>query len=175
MPRISDIARQRLMHMILEDIGAGLVDHQIMDKRGINTRTFYRYKKLIGKQCQKILDKQSEEDIALATFQLEQRYTKYLASIEKKLVDTAADAATTTTNTKTELLLYEMAAKLAKKIFNLKCKGSTLVMRWRKDRQDIEVITGYTPLQSSDRRIQMSEYEEEEGGGGEDIETEPKP
>jgi hypothetical protein len=60
---ISDMARQRLMHMILEDIGAGLVDHQIMDKRGINARTFYRYKKLIGKQCQKILDKQSEEDI----------------------------------------------------------------------------------------------------------------
>jgi hypothetical protein len=59
-----------------------------------------------------------------------------------------------------------MAAKLAKKIFNLKCKGSTLVMRWRKDRQDIEVITGYTPLpSSSDRRIQMPEYEEE------DIET----
>jgi hypothetical protein len=162
MPRISDIARQRLMHMILEDIGAGLVDHQIMDKRGINTRTFYRYKKLIGKQCQKILDKQSEEDIALATFQLEQRYTKYLASIEKKLVDTAADAATTTTNTKTELLLYEMAAKLAKKIFNLKCKGSTLVMRWRKDRQDIEIITGYTsPAPSSGRRIQMQEYEED--------------
>jgi hypothetical protein len=30
MPRISDIARQRLMHMILEDVGAGLVDHQII-------------------------------------------------------------------------------------------------------------------------------------------------
>jgi len=171
MPRISDMARQRLMHMILEDIGAGLVDRQIMDKRGINARSFYRYKKLIGKQCQKILDKQSEEDISLAVFQLEQRYTKYLQSIEKKLDDTAADATTTNIN----LQLYEMAAKLAKKIFNLKCKGSTLVMRWRKDRQDIEVITGYTPLQSSDRRIQMSEYEEEGGGGGEDIETEPKP
>jgi hypothetical protein len=39
MPRISDMARQRLMHMILEDVGAGLVDHQIMDKRGINART----------------------------------------------------------------------------------------------------------------------------------------
>jgi hypothetical protein len=62
MPRISDMARQRLMHMILEDVGLGLVDHQIMDKRGINARTFYRYKKLIGKQCQKILDKQSEEE-----------------------------------------------------------------------------------------------------------------
>jgi hypothetical protein len=156
---ISDMARQRLMHMILEDIGAGLVDHQIMDKRGINARTFYRYKKLIGKQCQKILDKQSEEDIALATFQLEQRYTKYLVSIEKKLDNDA-----TTTNRNTEL--YEMAAELAKKIFNLKCKGSTLVMRWRKDRQGIEIITGYTlPL---DRRIQMREYEE-------GIETEPKP
>jgi hypothetical protein len=37
--------------------------------------------------------------------------------------------------------------------------------------KDIEVITGYTPLlsSSSDRRIQMPEYEE-----GEDIETEPK-
>jgi hypothetical protein len=47
-----------------------------------------------------------------------------------------------------------MAAKFAKKIFNLKCKGSTLVMRWRKDKQDIEVITGYTsppPPSSSDR------------------------
>jgi hypothetical protein len=47
-----------------------------------------------------------------------------------------------------------MAAKFAKKIFNLKCKGSTLVMRWRKDKQDIEVITGYTsppPSSSSDR------------------------
>jgi hypothetical protein len=165
MPRISDIARQRLMHMILEDIGAGLVDHQIMDKRGINARTFYRYKKLIGKQCQKILDKQSEEDISLAIFQLEQRYTKYLQSIEKKL-DNTTDA---TTNRNTQL--YEMAAKLAKKIFNLKCKGSTLVMRWRKDRQDIEIITGYTP-QSSDRRIQMPEDDEEEV---EDIETEPKP
>jgi hypothetical protein len=169
MPRISDIARQRLMHMILEDIGSGLVDHQIMDKRGINARTFYRYKKLIGKQCQKILDRQSEEDISLAVFQLEQRYTKYLASIEKKL-DTDA-----TNNRNTEL--YEMAAKLAKKIFNLKCKGSTLVMRWRKDRQDIEVITGY--ISASDRRIQIPEYEEEVGGGGgggggEDIETEPK-
>jgi hypothetical protein len=64
--------------------------------------------------------------------------------------------------------LYEMAVKLAKKIFNLKCKGSTLVMRWRKDRQYIEVITGYTLLPSSDKRIQMPEYEE-------DIETEPKP
>jgi hypothetical protein len=51
MPRISDIARQRLMHMILEDVGPGLVDHQITDKHGINARTFYRYKKLIGKQC----------------------------------------------------------------------------------------------------------------------------
>jgi excinuclease UvrABC nuclease subunit len=130
--------------------------------------TFYRYKKLIGKQCQKILDRQSEEDISLAVFQLEQRYTKYLASIEKKL-DTDA-----TNNRNTEL--YEMAAKLAKKIFNLKCKGSTLVMRWRKDRQDIEVITGY--ISASDRRIQIPEYEEEVGGGGggggEDIETEPK-
>jgi hypothetical protein len=156
---ISDMARQRLMHMILEDIGAGLVDYQIMDKRGINARTFYRYKKLIGKQCQKILDKQSEEDIALATFQLEQRYTKYLVSIEKKLDNDA-----TTTNRNTEL--YEMAAELAKKIFNLKCKGSTLVMRWRKDRQGIEIITGYTL--SLDRRIQMREYEE-------GIDTEPKP
>ncbi|HEY9386016.1 MAG TPA: hypothetical protein VIP70_03170 [Nitrososphaeraceae archaeon] len=74
------MSRQRLMHMILEDVGAGLVDHQIMDKHGINARTFYRYKKLIGKQCQqKILDKQSEEDISLAIFQLEQRYTKYLS------------------------------------------------------------------------------------------------
>jgi hypothetical protein len=167
MPRISDMARQRLMHMILEDVGSGLVDHQIMNKRGINARTFYRYKKLIGKQCQKILDKQSEEDISLAIFQLEQRYTKYLLSIEKKLDYTAAD----TTNTKTELLLYEMAAKLAKKIFNLKCKGNTLVMRWRKDKQDIEIITGYIPPSSSDRRIQMPEYEEEVGGVGEDIET----
>jgi hypothetical protein len=96
---------------------------------------------------------------------LEQRYTKYLQSIEKKL-DNTTDA---TTNRNTQL--YEMAAKLAKKIFNLKCKGSTLVMRWRKDRQDIEVITGYTP-QSSDRRIQMPEDDEEEV---EDIETEPKP
>jgi hypothetical protein len=166
MPRISDIARQRLMHMILEDIGSGLVDHQIMDKRGINARTFYRYKKLIGKQCQKILDKQSEEDISLAIFQLEQRYTKYLQNIEKKLLDdTAADATATTINRKPELL-YEMAAELAKKIFNLKCKGSTLVMRWRKYRQDIEVLTGYTSP-SSDRRIHMPEYEEG-GGGGED-------
>jgi hypothetical protein len=74
MPRISDIARQRLMQMILEDVGAGLVDHQIMDKRGIDARTFYRYKKLIRRQCQKILDKQSEQDIAVAIFQLEQRY-----------------------------------------------------------------------------------------------------
>jgi hypothetical protein len=166
MPRISDIARQRLMHMILEDIGAGLVDHQIMDKRGINARTFYRYKKLIGKQCQKILNKQSEEDISLAIFQLEQRYTKYLLSLEKKLDDTDA------TNRNPEL--YEMAAKLAKKIFNLKCKGSTLVMRWRKDKQDIEVITGYIPPlpSSSDRRIQMPEDDEEEV---EDTETEPKP
>jgi hypothetical protein len=164
MPRISDIARQRLMHMILEDIGVGLVDHQIMDKRGINARTFYRYKKLIGKQCQKILDKQSEEDIALAIFQLEQRYTKYLLSIEKRL-DGAAAADATSTNR--NLQLYEMAAKLAKKIFNLKCKGSTLVMRWRKDRQDIEIITGYYIPPSSDTRIQMREYEE-------DIETEPK-
>jgi hypothetical protein len=108
---------------------------------------------------------------------LEQRYTKYLLSIEKKLDCTAADA-TTTTNRKPELLLYEMAVELAKKIFNLKCKGSTLVMRWRKDRQDIEVITGYTlPSSSSDRRIQIPEYEDEgeRGGGGEDIETEPKP
>ena len=165
MPRISDMARQRLMHMILEDVGAGLVDHQIMDKRGINARTFYRYKKLIGKQCQKVLDKQSEEDISLAVFQLEQRYTKYLLSLEKKL--DATDA--TTTNRKREL--YEMAAKLAKKIFNLKCKGSTLVMRWRKDKQDIEVITGYiSPAPSSGRRIQIPEDEE---GGEEDIETEP--
>jgi hypothetical protein len=158
MPRISDMARQRLMHMILEDIGAGLVDHQIMDKRGINARTFYRYKKLIGKQCQKILDKQSEQDIALAIFQLEQRYTKYLQSIEKKL-DTVD---TTTTNR--NLQLYEIAVELAKKIFNLKCKDSTLIMRWRKDKQDIEVITGYTlpPPSSSDRRIQMPEYETEE-------------
>jgi len=135
-----------------------------MDKRGINARTFYRYKKLRGKQCQKILDKQSEEDISLAIFQLEQRYTKYLLSIEKKLDGTAADASTGNRN----LQLYEMAAELAKKIFNLKCKGSTLMMRWRKDRQDIEVITGYIPPSSSDRRIQMPEYEE-------DIETKPKP
>ena len=66
------------------------------------------------------------------------------------MLDTAADAATTT-NRKRELLLHEMAAKLAKKIFNLKCKASTLMMRWRKDKQDIEVITGYT-APSSDRR-----------------------
>jgi hypothetical protein len=65
-----------------------------------------------------------------------------------------------------------MAVKLAKKIFNLKCKGSTLMMRWRKDKQDVEIITGYTPLPSSaNRRIQVPEYEEE----GEDIEPEPKP
>jgi hypothetical protein len=74
------------------------------------------------------------------------------------LLDTAADATTTNRN----LQLYEMAAKLAKKIFSLKCKGSTLVMRWRKDKQDIEVITGYAPPPSSssslDRRIQMPEY-----------------
>lgn len=151
---MDEVARQRLMHMILEDVGSGLVDHQIMDKRGINARTFYRYKKLIGKQCQKILDKQSEEDISLAIFQLEQRYTKYLLSIEKKLD-------TDVTNRNTEL--YEMATELAKKIFNLKCKGSTLVMRWRKDRQDVEIITGYTPLpSSSNRRIQIPEYEEDE-------------
>jgi hypothetical protein len=168
MPRISDMARQRLMHMILEDVGAGLVDHQIMDKHGINARTFYRYKKLIGKQCQKILDKQSEQDISLAIFQLEQRYTKYLLSLEKKLHTTDA--------TNRNLQLYEMAAELAKKIFNLKCKGSTLVMSWRKDRQDIEVITGYTSAaSSSDRRIQIREYEEEGEGGEEDIEAEPKP
>jgi hypothetical protein len=167
MPRISDIARQRLMHMILEDVGAGLVDHQIMDKRGINARTFYRYKKLIGKQCQKILlDKQSEQDISLAIFQLEQRYTKYLLSIEKKLDDAAADV----TSTNRTLQLYQMAAELAKKIFNLKCKGSTLVMRWRKDKQDVEVITEYIPSSSSDRRIQIPEYEEEVGGES----TEPK-
>jgi hypothetical protein len=63
-----------------------------------------------------------EQDISLAVFQLEQRYTKYLLSIEKKL-----DTADASTNRNTEL--YEMAAELAKKIFNLKCKGSTLVMR----------------------------------------------
>jgi hypothetical protein len=41
MPRISDVARQRLIHMILEDVGLGLVvDHQIMDKRGINARSY---------------------------------------------------------------------------------------------------------------------------------------
>jgi hypothetical protein len=34
-------------------------------------------------------------------------------------------------------------------------------MRWRKDRQDIEIITGYTPP-LLDRQIQMPEYEEEE-------------
>jgi hypothetical protein len=138
-----------------------------MDKRGINARTFYRYKKLIGKQCQKILDKQSEEDISLAVFQLEQRYTKYLLSLEKKLDDTDA------TNRKPEL--YEMAAKLAKNIFNLKCKGSTFVMNWLKDKQDIEVIIGYippSPSSSSNRRIQIPEYEEEEE---ENLETEPKP
>jgi hypothetical protein len=99
---------------------------------------------------------------------LEQRYTKYLLSIEKKLDGTAADATTTNRN----LQLYEMAAKLAKKICNLKCKDSTLVMRWRKNKQDIEVITGYIPP-SSDRRIQMPEYEEGEEGR-EEIETEPK-
>jgi hypothetical protein len=65
-----------------------------------------------------------------------------------------------------------MAAKLAKKIFNLKCKGSTLVMRWRKDRQDIEIITGYTlPSPPSGRRIQIPEDE----GEGEGELTEPKP
>jgi hypothetical protein len=50
------------------------------------------------------------------------------------------------------------------------------MMRWRKDKQDIEVITGYTPR--SDRRIQIPEYEEE-GGGGEstelNTERSPKP
>jgi hypothetical protein len=67
-----------------------------------------------------------------------------------------------------------MAAKLAKKIFNLKCKGSTLVMRLRKDRQDIEIMTGYvSSLPSSDGRIQMYEYEGR--GEVEAIETEPKP
>jgi len=34
-------------------------------------------------------------------------------------------------------------------------------MRWRKDRQDIEIITGYIPP-PSDRRIQTPEYEEGE-------------
>jgi hypothetical protein len=77
-------------------------------------------------------------------------------------------------STNRTLQLYEMAAKLAKKIFNLKCKGSTLVMRLRKDRQDIEIMTGYvSSLPSSDRRIQMYEYEGR--GEVEDIETEPKP
>jgi hypothetical protein len=88
------------------------------------------------------------------------------------LLDTAADP--TTTNRKPELLLYELAAELAKKIFNLKCKGSTLVMRWRKNKQDIEVITGYIPPAPSGRRIQTPEYEEVGEGQGEDIETEPK-
>jgi hypothetical protein len=85
----------------------------------------------------------------------------YLLSIKKKLDSTSANA-TITTNRKPEILLYEMAVKLARKIFNLKCKGSTLVMRWRKDKQDIEVITGYTPPSSSNSRIQMLEYEEGE-------------
>jgi hypothetical protein len=61
-----------------------------------------------------------------------------------------------------------MAANLAKKIFNLKCKGSTLVMNWRKDRQDIEIITGYISAPSLDTRIQRPEYEEEGEVGGED-------
>ncbi|HEY9386017.1 MAG TPA: hypothetical protein VIP70_03175 [Nitrososphaeraceae archaeon] len=65
---------------------------------------------------------------------------------------------TADTTTNRNLQLYEMAAELAKKIFNLKCKGSTLVMRWRKDKQDIQVITGYTRV-SSDTRIQIPEYE----------------
>jgi hypothetical protein len=99
------------MHMILEDIGSGLVDHQIMDKRGINARTFYRYKKVIAKQCQKILDKQSEQDISLAIFQLEQRYTKYLLSIEKKLDDAAA----ATTNRKPELYYMKWLQSLQRK------------------------------------------------------------
>jgi hypothetical protein len=58
------------------------------------------------KQCQKILDKQAQEDISLAIFQLEQRYTKYLLSIEKKLDTTADDTTATKRNTE----LYEMAA-----------------------------------------------------------------
>jgi hypothetical protein len=42
-------------------------------------------------------------------------------------------------------------------------------MRWRKDKEDIEVITGYiSPLPTSHRQIQIPEYEE-------DIEPEPKP
>jgi hypothetical protein len=41
-------------------------------------------------------------------------------------------------------------------------------MRWRKDRQDIEVITGYISVPSSDTRIQMREYE----GEGEEGEEE---
>jgi hypothetical protein len=57
------------------------------------------------------------------------------------LLDGTAADTTITINRNPEL--YEMAAKLAKKIFNLKCKGSTLVMRWRKDKQDVGVITGY--------------------------------
>jgi hypothetical protein len=62
----------------------------------------------------------------------------------------------------TNNILFSCSIFFAKKIFNLKCKGSTLVMRWRKDRQDIEVITGYTRVSSSDRRIRMPEYEEED-------------
>jgi len=97
------------MHFILDDIGAGLLDHQIMDKRGIRARTYYRYKEALGKKCAALQSKISEEDRALATYLLENRYSKYLLEIERRMRDNNCSPD-----------FFEVAAELARALYTIK-------------------------------------------------------
>ncbi|HEY9388080.1 MAG TPA: hypothetical protein VIP70_13645 [Nitrososphaeraceae archaeon] len=69
------IRKEALYKMILEDMMAGLRDNEIIEKRKIPERTFYRYKAALAKQIKEIKEKQSEEDIALQEDILYRRLT----------------------------------------------------------------------------------------------------
>jgi hypothetical protein len=61
--------------MILEDMMAGLRDNEIIEKRKIPERTFYRYKAALAKQIKEMKEKQTQEDIALQEDILYRRLT----------------------------------------------------------------------------------------------------
>jgi hypothetical protein len=130
MAKISVQARQRLEHMILEDIGNGLMDYQIMDKRSIPSSTFYKYKKELGKQCLEIISKKTYEDIAMATVQMEQCITRYLQWLEPRL-QLQLDSNNNSTKDCCRPEYYVIAFNLAYNRCMLKIKGGHILGSWR--------------------------------------------
>jgi hypothetical protein len=146
--------RQRMMHFILEDIGNGLLDHQIMDKRGIRARTYYKYKKILGKQCKEIQSKISEEDISLAAFMLEHRLTRYLLAAEKKLEGSGRDS---------DPDYFAIATDLAVKLFTLKRDGLIAAVQ-RNNNNNLSQEQPMTTAAGDDEpiwKINMNDYKAE--------------